>query len=271
MSQSEQLEHEQRAWIVDLVQRAGIHSVDKVSETLAEHVAKSMRQFREEQAAQATWRKNHNALRRLHFLAYEDDPPLALIRILIGKLPSRARNEIQDRARRLWPRVFPGESLDDFLEWSKYAPSEKLLEAVRTFVPSGGKIVPGRRRADGKRSRSRFEPLILSVVRGEQPSGKDGSAAKSSVHDPAPPGRGRPRALPQDYLVMLSGLDWQRVTGQLPEHGRSDRTAFGALVHHVFGWLGLDKLDQAGQALRRYWAAVDSAVITEFDDGIEYR
>ena len=86
-----------------------------------------------------------------------------------------------------------------------------------------------------------------------------------------PPGTGRPRASPQDHLVMLLALDWQRATGEMPKRGRSDRTAFGALVHHVFGWLGLDKSDQAGQALRRYWAAFDRAVITKFDDRIEYR
>jgi hypothetical protein len=38
--------------------------------------------------------------------------------------------------------------------------------------------------------------------------------------------------------------------GDPPEPGRSDQTPFGALVHHVFAWLGLET---AEQSLRRYW------------------
>jgi hypothetical protein len=67
---------------------------------------------------------------------------------------------------------------------------------------------------------------------------------------------------------MHLAIDWLTATEQTPRPGRGDQTGFGALVHHVFGWLGLATADQA---LRRYWAEVGSAVIAPVEGGEVWR
>ena len=57
---------------------------------------------------------------------------------------------------------------------------------------------------------------------------------------------------------MYLALDWNSVTGHAPKPGRSDQRGFGALVYHVFGWLGIETADQS---LRRYWDVVLDAEI----------
>ena len=49
--------------------------------------------------------------------------------------------------------------------------------------------------------------------------------------------------------------DWALVTGLEPEPGRSEQIPFGALVHHVFRWMGIET---AEQSLRRYWEAMQA-------------
>jgi hypothetical protein len=122
------------------------------------------------------------------------------------------------RARRLWPRVFPGQSLEcgfDFVVWSQTAPQAELMDAVRTFFSDGGTVVRGRARPGGKRSKSRLEPIILGRARGagspsqakaEPPTGRD-------ENRPPSPGIGRPRADAADALVMHLATDWALVTG----------------------------------------------------------
>jgi hypothetical protein len=53
---------------------------------------------------------------------------------------------------------------------------------------------------------------------------------------------------------MLLAIDWLQATGKSPGPGRSDGRPFGALVHHVFDWLGKEAGAEA--ALRRYWQSV---------------
>jgi hypothetical protein len=58
----------------------------------------------------------------------------------------------------------------------------------------------------------------------------------------------------QRQADLLLAIDWLQATGKSPGPGRSDAQPFGALVHHVFGWLG--KEVGAEPALRRYWQSV---------------
>lgn len=269
------LDSEQRALIRDVVRRAGVHPASAVSHRLAGAIANSMRQYWEEQSRTATRRRSHDALRQLYYLADADCPAIGLIRALIQKLPGPAMDALSDRATNAWTRVFPEEVFPENLRtWAKKAPKEKLLELIRSFAAAGGAVVPGRSRGGGQRSRSRLEPLILGTVRGAQtPSITEGALSKTSSQHRKTPlrGNGRPQAKALDDLVMLLACDWLHATGRMPEHGRSDHTPFGALVHHVFAWLGLDKRNQASQALRRYWAEVDSAVTIRTEIGIEWR
>ena len=132
-------------------------------------------------------------------------------------------------------------------------PRTLLVEALRVLSADGGRIVPGRSRGGGKRSKSRLEPRISRQVRGT------GTMA---------PTGGRPKNADQDTLVMHLAIDWYQATGERPEQGRSDATGFGELVHSVFDWLG--ELG-ATQALRRYWPIVNSAEKAQIPGGEEIR
>ena len=196
----------------------------------------------------------HDALRELWFLAHEEDPPVAVLRGRVARLPPKALSYIVSRAVHLIPRLFPGQSVDpDFVTWAANATGPDLVKALCTLTANGGRIVPGRSRGGGKRSKSKLEPVIGGQVRG--------------IAETAPSGR-RPPHEDQDTLVMLLAIDWCQATGQRPAEGRSDATGFGELVHSVFDWL-----DEAGatQALRRYWGVVNSAEKTQNPGGEEIR
>ena len=215
-----------------------------------------------------TQRERHDAIRTLLGMASEDDPPIALIRKAIAKLSPADICHATERAHELWPRVFPGEHLGrdfDFVCWSQTAPRDQLLEAVQTFFSDGGEVVAGRARPGGKRSPARLEPHIHGYARGAASTSR--SRAEKSAGSLPPPG-GRPAAEAADDLVRGLGLLWNRVTGLAPEPGRSDHTVFGALVHHVFGWL---EIGTAEPSLRRYWAEVSDAEIIETEGGRIYR
>jgi len=125
------------------------------------------------------------------------------------------------------------------------------LEAVQTLFSDGAAVVQGRVQSSGKRSRSRLERRIRGRVRGSAPVQKATEPSTGCMESPpSPPGSGRPRSNAEDDLVMHLAMKWHRITGLAPQPGRSDQTPFGALVHHVFGWLDIET---AAQSLRRYW------------------
>jgi hypothetical protein len=194
----------------------------------------------------------HDALRELWLLAHEEDPPVGVLRARIARLPPKALSYIGSRAVHLIPRLFPGQSVDSgFVTWAAKASGPDLVMALRTLTAIGGRIVPGRSRGGGKRSKSKLEPVIGKQVRG--------------IGETAPSG-GRPPDTDQDTLVMHLAIDWYQATGRPPEKGRSDATGFGELVHSVFDWLGDHG---ATQALRRYWTTVKSAKVRPITGGFE--
>jgi len=203
-------------------------------------VSASMDAWRAERAAAGTFRGASDALRGLWLLVASDDPPVGLIRCRVSALPVLALAEVERRARWLWPGMF-GVSLPaaGLVAWSQDAAADDLIRGLRVVIAGGAGWVPGRLRPDGRRSRCHLEPDVLGVVR-------RGVEAPGTTHRH----NGRPRDTAGVDLVMMLAVDWCVATGAMPQPGRSDETPFGALVHHVFGWL---ELDNASSALRRYW------------------
>jgi hypothetical protein len=267
-----ELAEEKRAILRGVLCHAGIKPTKEIVERLVNAVQASMATF-SQAVPRSTRRERHDALRALMRMTDEEDPPVGLIRARIAKLSDFDVAEAEERAHRLWSRVFPGESLKsgfDFAAWLQTAKEEKLLGAVRTFFTDGGVVVRGRRRPGGKRSKSRLEHLILGRARGaaSQSRAKAEPPTGCPENQPSSPGGGRPRADAEDDLVMHLALKWQRITGLGSERGRSDQTPFGDLVHRVFGWLGLGT---AEQSLRRYWDEVQDAEIIEIEGGQVFR
>jgi hypothetical protein len=250
------LDSEQIAWISNILARAGV-TTPEAAAALARNVATTMLAFTTElddSGSDPTFRTKRDRLRKLWRLADEADPEIAVIRGQLRDLPKATLYAIETRAERLWPIIFGGPAPNAAgLGWLCDAPKEKLPEIVRRSIAQGGVRLPGRQRGPDKRSKPRWEPLIFGVARGaripsETPLIYMETGAR--VPEPAVVANGRPRDDEALDLIAMLATDWLKATGQSPAPGRSDETPFGALVHHVFGWL---KLPDATGALRRYW------------------
>jgi hypothetical protein len=264
------LSDDQRDWIRRSLKAAGVPITAGLVDRLTNLIAGGMDAFRKNVAAQTTDRERHEALRRLLKLAESRDPPIGQIRTLIKQLSARSVEDLEERAALIWNRVFPGRRYprQGFIVWSESAPVPQLLEAINNIVPDGGVRIAGRKRPGGRRSTPTPQPRIYGSPLG---------ANNRQLPDPSAPGTGqtqslhvttgRPESSAPDNLVMHLAYDWAKVTGEAPQPGRSDQTAFGGLVYHVFGWLGLDT---PHQSLRRYWADVESVEITECDGKVSY-
>jgi hypothetical protein len=247
------LDPEQRSWVTDCLAKSGLGAA--LAPRLIDLIDHSIAIFLAARACPpGTDREVHDALRKLWLLAHEEDPPVKILRGRIARVPPKALSYIGSRAIHLIPRLFPGQSMDpDFVTWAANASGPDLVKAMRTLAANGGRVVPGRSRGGGKRSKSKLEPVIGGQVRG--------------IAETAPSG-GRPPHADQDTLVMHLAIDWYRATDQPPEDGRSDATGFGELVHSVFDWLCEPG---ATQALRRYWREVNSAKKTKVSGRQEIR
>jgi hypothetical protein len=263
-----ELEEEKRAILRGVLRQAGVEPTRKMAERLIAAIEPLMAAFYQA-ASQGTHRERHDALRAVVRMAEAADPPVGMIRALIAKLPVVDVAYAEERVRRLWPRVFPGKSLESgFVAWSKTAPEAELLEAVRTFFTDGGVVVPGRARPSGKHSKPHLEPLVLGQARGAALVQSATEASTGCTESPPSPPGGRPRSDAEDDLVMHLAVKWLRITGLAPQPGRSKQTPFGALVHHVFGWLGLGT---AEQSLRRYWDEEKDVEVIPIEGGLLFR
>ena len=224
---------------------------------------------RERNSDGLTPRQIRDRLRKLWFLAYEeDDPRVGLIRAEIDKLPNSVVKRIERRAPRVVATLYGDRphnvamaggktiKIEDiqtrswadnggFRAWAQKADGSLLGTAVRILAGGGARIVEGRSRGGGKRSKPNVEPQILGITRG--------------VKDERPKG-GRPRAENNKSLVRNLAIDWHSATGSPPEPGRSGLTGFGELVYAAFSWAAAaDNVSQdaasasAEFALRAYW------------------
>jgi len=174
-------------------------------------------------------------------MSRDDDPAIAVLRARIKGLPRKAVEHMDRRAPIVIAHLFPTEPpVTRFQQWATDADPAMLIAATRALSAEGGRIVPGRSRGAGKRSKPRLEPRIMGEVRGAGAGRHRG---------------GRPTNEDHRTLIMHLALDWLLATGEPPKPGRSDGTGFGELAHNVFEWLTLPEGSPA-HALRQYWASV---------------
>jgi len=237
-------DEEQRLWLARLLRKENPIATRAEIDRFVEAVAASVVQWRSASAMRpaAPTRQVHNAMRQLWLIASAPEPAIGLLKARLRALPSEAISAMEARAQLLWPRIFGAELPPCGLNgWSKTAEAADLVRGLRLITANGAAAVAGRSRLNGRQSRPSIEPMILGVVRGSP----DASLSRLL--------QGR-RPAGTDDLVMLLAIDWLQATGKSPGPGRSDGKPFGALVHHVFGWL--DKEVGAEAALRRYWRSV---------------
>ena len=249
-----ELDAEQIDWLARLLANTTTSSSHALAPQLARAVSASMASYLEIAADTTGSRSLHNQLRRLWKLVDCDDPPIGQIRSQFRHLPVSAIAMVARRVAHIWPelQITNNESI---IAWSRAARAENLLKVLRVALADGGRIVQGRRRPGGQRSRPTLEPIILGIARGAQPAQnkRRGPAARSKADKPSPGPNGRPRATAEQTLVAWLAIDWALATGSIPSPGRSDGKPFGDFVHNVFSWLDLNN---AASCLRRYWKAV---------------
>jgi hypothetical protein len=244
------LDHDQRKDLRPCLQDENVtllEPTDRFSERIEGSINHYLRSKPEE-----TFRAAHDALRALWKCCRLDPPPIQVLRKEVRKLPRPALQYMGRRARVVIPTLFPGESIEDsvsdpsdrladrFLVWTAAADDQKLVKALSVLASDSERVVPGRSRGHGKRSRSRLEPVILGETRG----------AGSRVDRGGPPRDER-----QPVLVRHLAGDWLRATGEMPGKSRSVGSGFGKLVRLVFEWI-LVPIDASQEAID---AAIDDA------------
>ena len=176
----------------------------------------------------------------------------------LATLPPGALRYLEQRAFRLWGPLRMGQMpAGSLLGWAENATAAYLATMITRCCAEGAEIAEGRKRAGVRRSRNRYEPVILGIAdrtTGTRPK-KDKSTANGdrrkglrskSAGDP-----GRSRIDDKVHLICMLANDWYRVTAQFPTPGRSEHGAFGEFVISVFDWAGIAGIDYA---LRVYWS-----------------
>ena len=180
----------------------------------------------------------------------------------LARLPTGALSYLERRAFRLWGALglgpMPNGSL---LTWAEGAKAENLVTVILRCCAEGAVNAKGRKRAGARRSRSRFEPVILGIA--DRTAGKRPKMEKPTAGSPTNLDRhkrlrsksagdpGRSRIDDKVHLICMLANDWYRVTGQFPTPGRSEERAFGEFIISVFDWAGISGVDYA---LRVYWS-----------------
>jgi hypothetical protein len=234
------LDDEKRAQVRDCLNKEGLSLRPDRFERLIRGIEASIIHFLATGPREG-FREAHDALRKLWEMSRDDDPAIAVLRARIKGLPKKAVEYVDRRAPIVIAHLFPTEPpVTRFQQWAADADPTTLIAVTRVVSAEGGRIVPGRSRGAGKRSKPRLEPMIIGEVRG---------AGAGRHRD------GRPTNEDHRTLIMHLAIDWLVATGESPKPGRSGGTGFGELVHSVFQWLGLPEGSPA-HALRQYWADV---------------
>jgi hypothetical protein len=212
---------EHRRWLENCLTKANVPLIEPVDKFLG-RIRASINAFLCAER-ETPLRESHDALRKLWQLAHDPDPAIGQLRSRLRSLPPRALHYIDGRARRVIPRLFVGNSCENgLIAWADVASGDMLVRAVRVLSAEGGRPIPGRLRAKGKRSTAHLEPVIFGQARGALG---------------AKPKGGRPVGEARHAFVMNLAMDWHFGTGDMPQSGRSDGTGFGQMVHLVFDWL----------------------------------
>jgi hypothetical protein len=248
------LDDEQRCQVASCLKRvAPALGPDKVNEFISKieaHMAKFQAQKREDEI---TYRQQHDDLRELWLLASKPNPQIDRIFALIENLPPPAARALgnlallsieglrkpwaaearRGRKRHLDPEPFFNVlKKEGFQAWARVADPKRLVEVIQVTATNGAVVLH-----DGKQLC--IEPRVMKYARRHS-----GFANKG----------GRPRKRYRSFtLIGHLAHHWEKVTGEFPEPGRSDKTAFGELVYSVFDWMNAGSPEYA---LRRWWAEI---------------
>jgi hypothetical protein len=237
------LDDEQKRQISDCLRKSSIDLATPQRLKLVERIEASIKKYMTS-VPELTPGAVRKELETIYSLAEQADPPIGQIRSLVSKLSPQATDHIETRGEIVFPNLFPNYPYSgDFKLWATDLPGLVLVDAVRMIVSTGGQLVQGRSRGEGRRSRAHCAPRILGTVKGSSDDTRRS---------------GRPEKWLEFELVMHLASDWAISTEQFPDLRRSDHSGFGDLVHSVFQWCCLSE-GEATYSLRRYKAEIEAS------------
>lgn len=285
------LDDEQRARVKDCVSKEALSLPRDRLERFSGAIEASIAHFRAA-PSDTMFRDAHDALRALHTLASEDDPPIGQLKARLTRLPPAAKESIGRRAPTVMRRFgfdlgspvgeLPEHAFDRFIRWANTPEAAQLPKPLPPLPETLAKKIAALTGAELTEPVS-LPPLVTALCaltsNGARPvEGRSRGNGKRSAPriEPMIMGEvrgvgttrhrgGRPRNDRNQMLIMCLALDWLHATGEPPKAGRSGNTGFGDFVHSVFQWLELP--DSAANALRQYWDTVKAFKAREpFED-----
>ena len=249
------LDDEQRRQVRDCLKRENFTLDSERFSRLVAAIEASMSAYQGE-TSDTTFRKDHDALRKLWELSHreKDELQIGVIWKKIAALPGGAAQYVNHRAPNVLRRLFPDQfALDaaafaNFQVWARDADPECLVSATAVITAESAKWVDGRSRGAGIRSDQKFEPVIFGRVRGDRAK-TEGTRG------------GRPDKSAERQLVRYLAIDWLIATERTLEPGRTGSRGFTELVDRIFQWLELPS-STSRYALRRYWEEKISPTIS---------
>ena len=163
---------------------------------------------------------------------------------------------LEQRALRIWPALGLGPAFKrGLLAWAEPATAEDLAAMLVRCCAEGREFVDGRSRPSGRRSKGKFQPVILGIA--DRSTGKkansDPQEPDKLTYPPASPRSKAGRSQIDEKISLISNLanDWYRVTGEVPTGGRSGHKPLGEFIISVFEWAEIDGVENG---LRVYWS-----------------
>lgn len=236
-----------------ILKRAGLKTATLTASSLLDAAAASVNQFSDESNSGFRRGTARAALLKLWKAADKGSPKGALCAGL-AEVPQGALLYLEGRASRVLPALgLEPVVKDGLLGWAEAASDDDLRTMILHCAAEGRQFAEGRTRPNGKQSRGRSEPVVLSVadrLTYSKQKNALSSDGEDRIQQPAS-NAGRSRIDDKVALILMLANDWYRATGFLQTGGRSEQNPFNEFVISVFEWA---HISGAENALRAFWS-----------------
>ncbi len=237
------------------VKRRTKTDIKRKAEQLLHGTEESLRIYADRISSDFRFAAVRKSLLKLWKAAEKGEGKQILLDLLSSSAPG-TMEYLERRAERLWPSLELGPIFQsDLLTWATHAAEEDIKTVLIRCCTEGRQLIKGRKRPNGKRSKSNFEPVILGSADGAD--GARGPMTAMFITNfnfwPAPKSSNSGRSSIDAEVELITHLanDWYRVTGTFETGGRSDHSPMVEFITSVFEWADIKGVENA---LRVYWA-----------------
>ena len=251
--------HDHADLLEGMLKRAEVKDRRSKAKRLLQEIEVSVSLYVPQKSALFQYGAVRNSLLKLWKAAEKDKDKETLLELLSNSAPGTIEY-LKQRAEKLWPSLELGPMFpSDLLTWAASAAEEDIKKVLVRCCAEGRQLIKGRKRPNGKRSKSNYEPVILGSADGSE--GPRGPMTTMFITNfnfwPAPKSSkaGRPSVDSEVELIMHLANDWYRITGRLETGGDSDDNPLVEFITSVFRWA---KIPNVNYALRLFWAELEA-------------